>query len=105
MQARDAPNARSISSELGSILVDTLGLPAALEWRARQFQKRTGVFCKLTVDPVAPAGLPEDHAATIFAVSNEALSNVARHAMASRVAIALTITPNDVTVKFSLPPA
>jgi signal transduction histidine kinase len=105
MQAPNAPNARSISTELGSILVDTLGLPAALEWRARQFQKVTGVFCKLTVDPAAPAGLPEDHAATIFAFSNEALSNVARHAMASRVAIALTITPNDVTVKFSLPPA
>jgi signal transduction histidine kinase len=105
MQARNARNARSISTELGSILLDTLGLPAALEWRAHQFQKLTGVFCKLTVDPVARASLPEDHAATIFAFYNEALSNVARHAMASRVAIALTITPSDVTVKFSLPPA
>jgi nitrate/nitrite-specific signal transduction histidine kinase len=28
---------------------------------------------------------------------------VARHAMASRVAVALTITPQDVTVRFSLP--
>jgi signal transduction histidine kinase len=100
-----AQNARSISTELGSILVDTLGLPAAIEWRARQFQKVTGVFCELTVDSVRPAGLPEDHAATIFAFYNEALSNVARHSMANRVAIALTITPNDVTVKLSLPPA
>ncbi len=102
MNVRNVPG---ISTELGSILLDTLGLPAALEWRARQFHKRTGVFCKLTVDPVAPGSLPEDHAATIFAFYNEALSNVARHAMASRVAIALTITPGDVTVKFSLPPA
>jgi signal transduction histidine kinase len=39
----------------------------------------------------------------VFDFYNEALRNAARHAMASRVAIALTITPHDVTVKFSLP--
>lgn len=96
-------NARQMSAELGSIVLDTLGLTAAMEWRARQFQKLTGVFCKLTVDPAAPVSLPEDYAATIFDFYNQALSNAARHAMASRVAIALTITPHDVTVKFSLP--
>jgi signal transduction histidine kinase len=96
-------SAREISAELGAVVLDTLGLTAAIEWRARQFQKHTGVLCKLTVDPAAPVGLPEDYAATIFAFYNEALRNVARHAMASRVAIALTITPHDVTVKFSLP--
>ena len=96
-------SAREISAELGSVVLDTLGLTAAMEWRARQFQKHTGVVCKLTVDPAAPIGLPEDYAATIFEFYNEALRNVARHAMASRVAIALTITPHDVTVKFSLP--
>lgn len=94
---------REISAELGSVVLDTLGLTAAIEWRARQFQKHTGVVCELTVDPAAPTGLPEDYAATIFEFYNEALRNVARHAMASRVAIALTITPRDVTVKFSLP--
>ena len=98
-------SAREISAELGAVVLDTLGLTAAIEWRARQFQKRTGVLCKLTVDPAAPVGLPEDYAATIFEFYNEALRNVARHAMASRVAIALTITPQDVIVRFSLPPA
>jgi hypothetical protein len=42
-------------------------------------------------------------ARTIFDFYNDALKNAAQHAMASRVAIALTITPRDVTVKFSLP--
>jgi signal transduction histidine kinase len=98
-------SAREISAALGSVALDTLGLTAALEWRARQFQKVTGVSCQLTVDPAAPVNLPEDCAATIFAFYNEALRNVARHAMASRVAIALTITPHDVTVRFSLPRA
>jgi signal transduction histidine kinase len=94
---------RQISAELGAVVLDTLGLTAAIEWRARQFQKLTGVLCKLTVDPAAPVGLPEDYAATVFQFYNEALRNVARHAMASRVAVALTITPHDVTVRFSLP--
>jgi signal transduction histidine kinase len=92
-----------ISAELGSIVLDTLGLTAAIEWRTLQFQKRTGVSCRLTMDPAAPVAMPEAYAETIFDFYNEALRNVARHATASRVAIALTVTPRDVTVKFSLP--
>lgn len=94
---------RQISAELGAFVLDTLGLSAAIEWRTRQFQRLTGVSCKLSVDPALPVAMPEIYAETIFDFYNEALRNVARHAMASRVAIALTITPRDVTVKFSLP--
>jgi len=98
-------NTRQLSPGLGSILLDTLGLTAAIEWHAHRFQKRTGVLCQLTVEPASPVNLPEEYAATIFEFYNATLANAARHAMASRVAIALTITPRDVTVKFSLPPA
>ena len=96
-------SARQMSAELGSFVLDTLGLTAAIEWRTRQFQKRTGVSCKLTVDSAVPIAMPEVYAETIFDFYNEALKNVAQHAMASRVAIALTITQRDVTVKFMLP--
>ncbi len=90
--------ARRISAELGSVVLDTLGLPAAIEWHVRQFQQCTGVLYELTVSDAAGVDLPEKRAATIFDVYNEALSNVARHAAASRVAIALTITPHEVTM-------
>ena len=96
-------NARQISAELGWLVLDTLGLAAAIEWRTRHFQKLTGVACKLTMDPAVPVAMPEVYADTIFDFYNQSLKNVAQHAMASRVAIALTITPHDVTVKFSLP--
>ena len=99
----DSSTPRQISAELGSILLDTLGLPAAIEWHAHLFQKRTGVPCALTVDAASPVNLPEEYAATVFEFYNEALSNVARHAMASRVAVALTITPREATVKVSFP--
>jgi len=90
--------ARQISAELGSVLLDTLGLAATIEWHVRQFHKGTGVRYELTVNDAAGFELPEDYAATIFDIYNEALSNVARHAAASRVAITLTITAHDVTM-------
>jgi two-component system, NarL family, sensor histidine kinase UhpB len=90
--------ARQVSADLGSVLLDTLGLAATIEWHARQFQKCTGVLYELKVSHAAAFDLPEDYAAAIFDVYNEALSNVARHAGASRVAIALTITPHEVTM-------
>lgn len=94
---------RQISRRLGAVLLDTLGLAAAIEWHAHRFQKRTGVLCEVTVDRAAALALSENHAATIFGVCNEALSTVGRHAGANRVAIA--VTPHEVTVRFSLAPA
>lgn len=64
----------------------------------RRFYKRTGVLFRLTVNDVAGFNLLEDHATTLFDLYNRALTDVARHAAASRVAIALTITPHDVTM-------
>ena len=42
--------------------------------------------------------LPKDCAATIFDAYSEALSGIARHTQASRIAIALTITPREITL-------
>jgi signal transduction histidine kinase len=100
MNALQTP-ARPISAELGSVLLDTLGLEETVEWHARRFQKRTGVLYELTVSRAAAFGLPEDRAEAILDIYNEALSNVARRAGASRVAIALTIRPGEVTMVVS----
>jgi two-component system sensor histidine kinase UhpB len=93
--------ARQISAELASVLLDTLGLAATIEWHVRQYQKCTGILCELSVSSAAGFDLPEDYAATMFDIYNEALSNVARHAGASRVAIGLTVTPHEVTMVVS----
>jgi signal transduction histidine kinase len=54
---RASGTARKISAELGAVLLDTLGLPATIEWHVRQFQKCTGVLYELTVNeaPASPA--------------------------------------------------
>ena len=98
MPPRANGNARRISTELGAVLLDTLGLAAAIEWHARWLQRCTGVRCELTVSDAAGIDLPEACAATIFGIYGETLSNVARHPGASRVAIALTITARQVTM-------
>jgi signal transduction histidine kinase len=94
----DSAWTRQVTAELGSILLGTLGLAATIEWHARQFQKCTGILCELTVNDAAGSELPEDYATAVFEAYNEALSNIARHAAASRVAIALTITPRELTM-------
>ena len=90
--------ARQVSAELASVLLSTLGLAATIEWHVRQFQTCTGIRCELTINNAIGFELPEGYADTIFDIYSEALSNVARHAAASHVAIALTLTPREVTL-------
>lgn len=90
--------ARQVSAELGLVLLDTLGLAATVEWHVRQFQKCTGILYELTVNDAAGFDLPEGYAETVYDMYSEGLSNVARHSGATRVAIALTITPYEVTL-------
>lgn len=95
---RASGGARQVAAALGSVLLDTLGLAATIDWHLYQFQKCTGILYELAVSNAGSFDLPEEYAATIFDVYSEALSNVARHAGASRVAIALTITPHEITL-------
>jgi len=90
--------ARRLTAELESVLLDTLGLAAAIEWYLRGWQKYTGIASELAVSNAAGFDLPEEYAASIFHIYSEALSNVVRHARARRIAVALTITPHKVTL-------
>ena len=90
--------ARQVSAELASVLLSTLGLAATIEWHVRQFQACTGIPCELTLNDAAGVELPQGYAEAIFDIYNEALSNVARHAAASHVAIGLTITSRAVSL-------
>jgi PAS domain S-box-containing protein len=77
---------RRISTELRPGILD-LGLVAALEWQAQEFQTRTGIRCKLRLsarEVVAP-----DVSTALFRMFQEALTNVARHAGATRTDVVL----------------
>ena len=77
---------RRIASELRPIALDELGLSEAIEWQARQFQERTGtiVQCDCTLENV---NLSREQSTAAFRIFQEALTNILRHAQATRVNI------------------
>lgn len=69
-------------------VLDWLGLESALRQEARRFEQRAGIPCEFRVEAGLPA--PGGPAATaLYRIAVEALTNVARHAAASRVRISL----------------
>jgi PAS domain S-box-containing protein len=83
---------RRIATELRPSVLDQLGLAATVEWQAQEFAARTGVkvsleMCSEDID------MPDDLASAAFRILQEALTNVARHANATRVNIRLRRTP------------
>jgi PAS domain S-box-containing protein len=79
---------RRIASELRPGVLDDLGLSAALEWQASEFEARTGIRCRVQFDSDAEA-VPAEHATAMFRIFQEALTNVARHAQAKNVTVVL----------------
>ncbi len=78
--------------------LDTLGLVAALQDLCEGWEKRTGVVCTLEFGGHT-AALGDDVDITIYRVVQEALTNVARHAQAGRVRVALAgATPDELTL-------
>ena len=75
---------RRIASELRPTTLDDLGLQAALEAHAQEFESRTGIRCSVSLPP-EPITLDKDRSTTIFRIFQESLTNVARHAHATRV--------------------
>jgi two-component system sensor histidine kinase UhpB len=75
---------KKISSELRPGILDHLGLSAAIEWQAGEFQKRTGISCDVTCEP-ADIVLDKDRSTALFRIFQETLTNVIRHAKATRV--------------------
>lgn len=78
---------RSVVSSLRPAELD-MGIASALEWLVEEFSRHSGLECTLTVDEQDLA-LDEHRAMTVFRIVQESLTNVARHAQASRVEILL----------------
>jgi two-component system sensor histidine kinase UhpB len=79
---------QNVASDLRPPMLDDYGLPPAIRWYAEQFSARTGVAISVR------AGAPDERAAAdveiaLFRIAQEALNNVAKHARAKSVVIAL----------------
>ncbi len=87
---------RRISSELRPSILDDLGLGAAVEWLAHDFEARTQIACSVEVPE--DLSLPFELATPLFRVCQEALTNVTRHASASSVSIQLTCSNTEIAL-------
>lgn len=83
---------RRVITDLRPSLLDDLGLRAAIEWQAEQFQARTGIECRMGEIKACDngeEGLDKVVAINLFRIFQESLTNVARHSGASAVQIEL----------------
>lgn len=77
---------RRISTELRPAVLD-LGLAAAVEWQVQDFQARSGVQCTLRL--LIREVVKSNASTAMFRIFQETLTNVARHANATRVEVVL----------------
>lgn len=75
---------RRISAGLRPGVLDELGLAAAIEWQAKEFRMHTGIRCQVSLPP-GSIELDAERATAAFRIFQELLTNVARHAKATRV--------------------
>lgn len=86
---------RRISADLRPIMLDELGLKAALEWMSEEFEKRHGeISCMLWLD-FEDDRLNSDISIATYRIIQECLTNVARHSSADQVGISIVCSNDD----------
>jgi PAS domain S-box-containing protein len=88
---------RRISSDLRPLMLDDLGLTAAIEWLVDNFRARSGIDCSLDIGE-GDLELQDPYATAVFRVLQESLTNASRHSQAKNVAVSLTRDGDEVTL-------
>jgi PAS domain S-box-containing protein len=89
---------RAICRELRPPVFDDFGLSVAIKWYLREFQKRTGIDCGVLIDEEIPAhekGLD----LVILRIFQEAMTNILRHAGATKVRVTLKCRSGSLVLK------
>ena len=79
---------KRIATELRPGVLDDLGLADAIEWQTQELGKLTGVKFRFSACPEQVV-LDRDRSTAVFRICQEALTNVVRHADATRVSVSL----------------
>ena len=91
---------KMISAELRPGLLDDFGLVAAIEWQVGEFQKLTGI--KSEIEPkFREIALSRGRSTALFRIFQELLTNIARHADATKIKISLIEKDGNVVLKVS----
>jgi signal transduction histidine kinase len=79
---------RDLAMGLRPAMLDDLGLVPALQWQAREFERRHDIRVSMDLDSSLDV-LPDTYRTTIFRIVQEALTNCAKHAKATSIEISL----------------
>ena len=88
---------KRISANLRPALLDTLGLVATVKWYAADFSRMTGIATEVSLPEHLKLSVVRDTA--VFRIVQEALTNIARHARASKASISMEIVKGMLDVK------
>jgi len=88
---------RRIITELRPGVLDDLGLVAAVEWLVQDFWNRTGTECRFA-PPEEEIDVEPEKAIVIFRIAQEALTNIIRHAGATRVSVVLRVSDGSLAL-------
>ncbi|KQQ86858.1 CHASE domain-containing protein [Massilia sp. Leaf139] len=89
---------RQIINDLRPNVLD-LGLTAAVDWQIAEFQRRTGVACELVSHN--DLHVSDRCATTLFRILQESLTNVSRHARATKVRVELAVDAESISMTVS----
>ncbi|MDM7941364.1 MAG: PAS domain S-box protein [Hydrogenophaga sp.] len=84
-------SARRISMDLRPLMLDDLGLAEAIDWLVKEFKRRTGIEVHTRLGDCVRLLSPE-LSTTLYRIVQEALTNITRHAHATRVQLDLSCT-------------
>lgn len=84
-----------ISSNLRPAIIDDLGLVDALQWKCKDFEKKTGIACSFSSD-IAERPFDKKFSINVYRILQETLTNVVRHSKAT----AITISVNENATTF-----
>ena len=94
---RTMETTQRISRDLRPGILD-LGLIAAIEWQAEEFQRRMGIPCELTTSD-DDVFLEQDLCVAIFRIFQETLTNISKYAEATRVDVSLVVGEDVVVLE------
>ena len=89
---------RKIMSDLRPSVLEDLGLVAAIEWLAHEFEAHYQINCRIQA-PEAPLNLPDETAIALFRITQESLTNVAKHAGAKNAEILITYSKQQISLQ------
>ncbi len=94
---KNIEDVRGMAFRLRPGVLDDLGLVDALEWYTSDFERRTEIICVFEYEKVP--SLSETVATAAYRITQEAITNVARHAFASRVEVMLKAQNGTLTLE------